>query len=164
MRGGSGRKLGVDKSLIFPPSPNFSLLCNASASGDCGPGAVIVVVQLMCKLFPLHFDATRAPNFAIEVRCLLAVLIVNTSLFDVHFDSMDSLNGAPCPGTLFSGELHAQLFELLESEVRNSVAWKTRLALSLCVGEGTRAPHGRGGIDARHIVWFTMDVVLILFK
>ena len=164
MRGGSGRKLGVDKSLIFPPSPNFSLLCNASASGDCGPGAVIVVVQLMCKLFPLHFDATRAPNFAIEVRCLLAVLIVNTSLFDVHFDSMDSLNGAPCPGTLFSGELHAQLFELLESEVRNSVAWKTRLALSLCVGEGTRAPHGRGGIDARHIVWFTMDVVLILIK
>ena len=163
VRGGARRSLvSSTDSLTYPPSPNYSLLSGAFGAGDCGPGAVVVVVTLMCELFPTVFDVAKVPKYAIEVRCLLAVLLVNSTLFESHFQSADSSLVAPRPGTLFSGILHSARFQPNLAEVSDSVAWRKRLALMVCPGEGTRGPDGRRGMDSRLIVWFTLDVVFIL--
>jgi len=104
VKGGARRSLvSSTDSLIYPPSPNYSLLCGAFGAGDCGPGAVVVVVTLMCELFPKFFDMKKVPKYAIEVRCLLSVLLVHSTLFESLFKSTDSLLDAPRRGTLFSG-------------------------------------------------------------
>jgi len=162
IRGGARRSLlPFSGSLVYPPSPYYSLLGGAFTAGDCGPGAVIVVVRLMCQLFPSHFDVTKAPIFVVEVRCLLAVLLVTSTLFDSHFLSVDDFMSTPRDGTLFSGFFQRSLFH---RDSGDNLAWRKRLALSVCPGEGTLAREGRRCVDVRHIVWFTMDVVCILVE
>ena len=160
-----GARLSVvssSDSLLYPPSPNYSLLEGSFASGDCGPGAVVAVVTLMCELFPDYFDINKAPKYAIEVRCLLSVLLTTTTLFESHFESTDTLFSAPRPGTLFSGISQRHLFHRGVYSDDNGVSWRKRLALSVCLGEGTRVLNGRRCMDMRYIVWFTLDVVYIL--
>ena len=165
IRGGARRSLvPFPSSLLYPPSPNYSLLGGAFVAGDCGPGAVVVVVTLMCELFPQSFDITKAPKYAIEIRCLLAGLLMNSTLFDSHFQSVDPVLTIPQQGTLFSGILQRDLFQRSLVEESDTVAWKRRLALLVCPGEGTLTPDGRRGVDMRLIVWFTLDVVYLLVR
>jgi len=163
IRGGARRSLVQScVSLVYPPSPNYSILGGAFVVGDCGPGAVIAVVSLMCDLFPTFFDVTKTPKYAVEVRCLLAVLLTRSALFESHFESSDELLSTPRSGTLFSGIFHRCLFHRNMDDGYDSVSWRRRLALSVCPGEGSLVANGRRCVDMRHIVWFTLDVVYIL--
>lgn len=163
IRGGARRSaVQWSRSLIYPPSPNYSLLGNAFVAGDCGPGAVVVAVSLMCSLFPEYFDRTKAPTYAVEVRCLLAVLLSDSTLFDSHFASDNSLYANPPHGSLFCGVLHRPYFYRNFATDSDRDAWRKRLALLVCPGEGTLIPDGRRCVDLRFIVWFTLDVVYTL--
>ena len=163
IRGGARLSvMPLHDSLVYPPSPNYSLLEGSFVSGDCGPGAVVVVVTLMCELFPNHFEITKAPKYAVEVRCLLAVLLMTSTMFESHFETTDLLYSTPRPGTLFSGFSHGILFYRNIIEDTDSIAWRRRLALSVCSGEGSLLPNGRRCVDESSIVWFTLDVVYSL--
>jgi len=165
IKGGARRSLvSSTDSLIYPPSPNFSLLCGAFGAGDCGPGAVVVVFTLMCELFPKVFDSKKVPKYAIVVRCLLTALLVHSTLFESHFKSTDSLLDAPRRGTLFSGILHSTRCKSNLAEVSDTVAWRERLALLVCPGEGSRGPDDRRRAEQRLRVWFSLDVVRILVE
>ena len=166
IRGGSNEGLVRQPAifLTYPPSPNYSLLNNAFTAGDCGPGAVVVVVKLMCDLFPSYFDIEKVPKYAAEVRCLLSVLLVSCHEFDVHFESIDPLVATPHPGTLFCGVLQQLRFRKNRYEKTDSVAWRKRLAFAVCFGEGTRVSDGRRCRDSRQVIWFTLDVVMFLVQ
>jgi len=112
--------MSFNRSLVFPPTPNYSILHEAFVAGDCGPGAVVAVVTLMCEFFPKLFELSKVPRYAIVVRCLLAELLLATQLFDLHFEPAELLFTKPHQETLFSGILHHVQFE---RTLRSLIVW-----------------------------------------
>lgn len=144
---------------LLHPDKAYPVLWEPSR-GDCGPGLVVAIMSLICKMYPIDFKTFQCPRYPSDVRARLAYLLIR----DLHL----SAEGLPDddwqplfvqdPDEAWSiGQLPPHVLSPRQSETPYN--HRARIAEYVAYGEdSSRRPPQQG------VFWFTTQIIERLLR